>query len=53
MFTSVRSVYGALGVMLFLIALYLFLVNASGATSIISAGGSAASGIFKTLQGRG
>jgi len=53
MFTSVRSVYSALGVMLFLIALYLVLVNASGATSIISSGGGSLSSLFKTLQGRG
>jgi hypothetical protein len=52
MFTSVRSIYSALGVMLFLIALYLVLNNAGGATNIISAISSFAGGTFKVLQGR-
>jgi hypothetical protein len=51
-FTSVRSVYSALGVMLFLIALYLLLRNAAGATDIIRAGGATTNSIFRTLQGR-
>ncbi len=52
MFTSVKSIYSALGVMLFLIALYLVLTRAAGATSIIRAGGSTTASIFRTLQGR-
>lgn len=52
MFAKVHGVYGALGVMLFLIALYLVLVHAGGATSIISSGGGTLSSLFKTLQGR-
>lgn len=52
MFTSIRGVYGALGVMLFLIALYLVLERAVGATRIITSVGSSASGVFRVLQGR-
>ena len=52
MFTSIRNVYGALGVMLFLIALYLVLRNFAGATSIMRAGGAVTNDIFRTLQGR-
>lgn len=52
MFTSIRNAYGALGVMLALIALYLVLVRAAGATDIIRAGGSTAVEVFRTLQGR-
>lgn len=52
MFNSVRSIYSALGVMLFLIAMYLVLTRAAGATSIIRAGGGTTVDIFRTLQGR-
>jgi hypothetical protein len=52
MFTHVKGVYGALGVMLALIALYLLLVNAGGASNIIGSGASATTSIFKVLQGR-
>ncbi|MFA5711818.1 hypothetical protein [Mycolicibacterium sp.] len=52
MFQSIRSAYGALGVMLFLVALYLVLQNATGATNIIRAGGSTGVELFRTLQGR-
>lgn len=48
----VNSLLGALGVMLMLIALYLVLVNSTGAGRIISAGGSTLTEIFRTLQGR-
>lgn len=52
MFKNIRDVYGALGVMLFLIALYLVLENGAQATRIIGAIGSSTSGVFRTLQGR-
>jgi hypothetical protein len=52
MFTSIRSVWGALGVMLALIALYLVLNNSKGATALINSGGQATGSIFKILQGR-
>jgi hypothetical protein len=35
-----------------LIALYLIVANAGGFSQDVSSGGSAASGVFKTLQGR-
>ena len=52
MFTSIRSIYGALGVMLFLIALYLLLNNSKGATALISSSTKGTNTIFRTLQGR-
>jgi hypothetical protein len=52
MFTNVRSVYGFLGVALFLVALYLILEHAGGASQVITAGAGAGSQFFKTLQGR-
>jgi hypothetical protein len=52
MFQSIRGFYSALGVMLFLVALYLVLNQASGATSIIGSAASAGRTIFTTLQGR-
>lgn len=52
MFSSVRSIYSALGAMLFLIAMYLVLENFTGASTIIKAGGAQTVNIFKTLQGR-
>lgn len=52
MFQTVRGFYSALGVMLFLIALYLVLTRAGGATQIISSSAAAGANIFKTLQGR-
>lgn len=52
MFTHVRGVYGSLGVMLFLIALYLVLEHGNSATSIISAVGGSTTSVFRTLQGR-
>lgn len=48
-----RSVYGTVGVMLFLVAIYLVLEKAAGATSIIRAVGDTSAQVFKTLQGRG
>lgn len=52
MFTTIRSAYGALGVMLALIALYLLLTNAAGATQMIRASSDSGVQIFRTLQGR-
>lgn len=52
MFTSIRSAWGALGVMLALIALYLVLQNSRGATRLISSSTGGANTIFRTLQGR-
>jgi hypothetical protein len=52
MFNNIRSLYGALGAMLFLIAMYLVLENYIGAREIITAGGGQTVNIFKTLQGR-
>lgn len=48
----VNSLLGALGVMLFLIALYLVLRNSTGAARIFTAGGGTLTDIFRTLQGR-
>ena len=53
MFTSIRSVYGALGVMLALVALFLLLDKAGGAAQVIRAISAGGVDIFKTLQGRG
>ena len=52
MFQSIKGFYSALGVMLFLVAMYLVLTRASGATQIISSAAGAGSSIFKVLQGR-
>lgn len=52
MFTHVKGIYGTLGVMLFLIALYLVLEHGTSASGIIGAIGTQTSGVFKTLQGR-
>ena len=52
MFTSIRNVWGALGVMLFLIALFLVLDKAGGASDVIRAVGRSGVEIFTTLQGR-
>lgn len=52
MFQSIRSAYGALGVALFLIALYLVLERGNSASSIIQAAGGTTAHIFRTLQGR-
>lgn len=52
MFTGIRNLYGALGVMLFLIALYLVLERAQGASTVIGAAGAQTASIFQTLQGR-
>lgn len=53
MFTSIRNAYGAIGVMLFLVALYLVLEHAQGASSVISAGATGGGSLLKVLQGRG
>lgn len=52
MFTNVKGVYGFLGVGLALVALYLVLTRAAGASQIITSGATAVGGIFETLQGR-
>lgn len=52
MFQSIKGIYGALGVMLFLVAMYLVLDHAAGATSIIQAVATASGSTFKVLQGR-
>lgn len=52
-FSSVRSIYSALGAMLFLIALYLILERGTSASTIMNSIGTNASSVFKTLQGRG
>lgn len=52
MFTSVRGFWGAVGVAFALVALYLVLVNSTGATRLISSSASGGSTILKTLQGR-
>ncbi len=52
LFSNIRGAYGVLGVMLFLIALYLVLERGTAASTIIGSVGSNASTIFKTLQGR-
>lgn len=52
MFQGIRNAYGALGVALFLIALYIVLERGTAASSIISSVGGNTASIFKTLQGR-
>jgi hypothetical protein len=52
MFTRVHGIYGTIGVMLFLVALYLVLEHGGQASSIIGAIGQNSSGVLKTLQGR-
>jgi hypothetical protein len=47
------NLYGTVGVMLFLIALYLVLEKAAGASNVITSVGASSSQVFKTLQGRG
>jgi hypothetical protein len=49
---NVKSGWGAYGVMLGLIALYLVLTNSPGFVSIIRATAAANVSIFRTLQGR-
>lgn len=52
MFTGIKSLYGFLGVALFLVALYLVLEHGNAASGVITAGAGAGSQFFKTLQGR-
>ncbi|MGH9042671.1 MAG: hypothetical protein ACRDZ3_20845 [Acidimicrobiia bacterium] len=52
MFQKIHSIYGAVGVMLFLVAMYLVLTRAAGATSIISSLAAASGGTLRVLQGR-
>jgi hypothetical protein len=47
-----RSFLGVIGVMLFLVALYLVLEYATGASGVIAALSAAGVQIFGTLQGR-
>lgn len=51
-FTNIRNFYGALGVMLFLIALFLVLDKSTGAKNVITAVGKTGVDIFTVLQGR-
>ena len=48
----VRDLYGALGVMLFLIALYLVLTRYIGATRVIGETTGGLVDLFRALQGR-
>jgi hypothetical protein len=52
MFTRVRDPWSFLGVSLGLVALYLVLVNSTGAAKVLDAGRGFFTGWFKTLQGR-
>lgn len=52
MFTRIRSIYQTIGVMLFLIAMYLVLSNYTGAVQLIQAVGNTARGVGQTLQAR-
>ncbi len=52
MFTGVRSVYGVIGVMLFLIAIYLVLTNANGVQTLVSNVSSGGVALTEALQGR-
>lgn len=52
MFQSVKSVYSALGVMLFLVAMYLVLEHGAQTTQIIASIATAGKTVFGTLQGR-
>jgi hypothetical protein len=47
-----HNTWGALGAMLALIALYLLLTRATGASRLMQAGGSSTVRVFRTLQGR-
>jgi hypothetical protein len=52
MFTKIRSIYGTIGVMLFLIAMYLVLTHGTETSDLISVASQATQGIARTLQGR-
>jgi hypothetical protein len=47
-----RGLTGVIGVMLFLIAVYLVLKNAGGASSILTSGGGTGVRLITALQGR-
>lgn len=47
-----NRIFGAVGTMLSLVALYLVLVNAAGATKIFNALSGGSVKVFRTLQGR-
>ena len=47
-----RQIFKLIGAGGFLVGLYLVLVNAAGATSILRAGAGGLNSIYKTLQGR-
>lgn len=49
---KVNSIFGAIGVMLMLIALYLVLVNSTGASRVIGGLFSGGNQLARTLQGR-
>lgn len=48
-----RSIYQVIGVMLFLIALFLVLDKYTGATRVITAVAQGGKGLVRVLQGRG
>lgn len=52
MFQKVNGLWSFLGVSLALVALYLVLVNATGAAKVTSSLTGGAAGFFRTLQGR-
>jgi hypothetical protein len=52
MFTSIRGVWGFLGVSLFLVAVYLVLSNGTAAQGVISSTSSGLANLYKTLQAR-
>lgn len=52
MFTSIRGVWGFLGVSLALVALYLVLSNGTSASGVISSLSAGTSNFYKTLQAR-
>lgn len=47
-----RGFTGVIGVMLFLIAMYLVLTRAAGASSILTSGGKTGVSLITALQGR-
>jgi hypothetical protein len=51
MFTSIRSIYNAIGVMLFLVALYIVLEHGQAASGVITSVASAGGHLLGVLQG--
>lgn len=52
MFTKVNSVYSAIGVMLFLIAMYLVLANPNGVGTLLKESSSGGVAFIRALQAR-